>query len=262
MTVSSTPRKAGPFLGNGATTAFPFTFKVFAEEDLAVYFTDTEGVQVKLTGGYTVTLNADQEASPGGVVTYPSAGFPLEEGEQLDLISDAEYTQPTDISNASRFLPGVIQRAMDRIVILVQQLLEQLNRTLRFPPGDTASGELPSAADRANKALSFDASGNPEATVDFAAVFAAAATAQAAAIAAQQAASVAAGGEGNWSERQTGTDGVLWTLNFLAPITKVRNIFINGRRQRLSNFTITLATGQVLANFEIPADSQVDINWV
>ena len=36
MTISSTTRIAGPFTGNGVTTVFPFTFKVFANIDLRV----------------------------------------------------------------------------------------------------------------------------------------------------------------------------------------------------------------------------------
>ena len=33
MTIPSTPRKAGPLLGTGAQTAWPFTFKVFEAAD-------------------------------------------------------------------------------------------------------------------------------------------------------------------------------------------------------------------------------------
>lgn len=34
MTINSTIRLAGPFIGNGVTQSFPFTFKVFAAADL------------------------------------------------------------------------------------------------------------------------------------------------------------------------------------------------------------------------------------
>ena len=36
MTVPATTRRAGPFNGNGVTTAYPFTFKVFEKADVAV----------------------------------------------------------------------------------------------------------------------------------------------------------------------------------------------------------------------------------
>ena len=71
MTISSSTRTAGPFLGDGSTTALPFGFKVFATTDVLVQRTSADGAQLALTlgGDYTVALNADQNAAPGGVVT-------------------------------------------------------------------------------------------------------------------------------------------------------------------------------------------------
>lgn len=160
MTVSSSTRRAGPFNGNDVTTAFPFTFKVFATSDVAVYLTDPDGVQTLLSSGYTVTLNGDQDASPGGTVNYPTAGDPLAPGYKLDLVGNVAYTQGTDITNTGRFLPDVIERAFDKVTILIQQLLEKFSRTITFPVGDTATSALPTASARANKAVVFDAEGN------------------------------------------------------------------------------------------------------
>ena len=36
MTINSSTRIAGPYTGNGSTTAFPFSFKVFATADVTV----------------------------------------------------------------------------------------------------------------------------------------------------------------------------------------------------------------------------------
>ena len=36
MTISSTVRVAGPFVGNGTASVFPYAFKVFAATDLDV----------------------------------------------------------------------------------------------------------------------------------------------------------------------------------------------------------------------------------
>ena len=79
MTISSEIRKAGPFDGNGSTTSFPFTFKVFAKTDIRVVRTDTTRNETTLTldSDYGVALNADQDNNPGGTVTYPISGAPL-----------------------------------------------------------------------------------------------------------------------------------------------------------------------------------------
>jgi hypothetical protein len=70
--ISTTTRKVGPFIGSGVATVFPFTFKVFTSADLVVVRTNTvTGVEstLVLNSDYTVSLNADQDANPGGNVT-------------------------------------------------------------------------------------------------------------------------------------------------------------------------------------------------
>jgi len=78
MTISSTTRIAGPFIGNGTASAFPFTFKVFAATDLDVIkltvSTGTESTLV-LTTDYTVSLNGDQNSNPGGTVTLTAGAL-------------------------------------------------------------------------------------------------------------------------------------------------------------------------------------------
>ena len=48
MTISSTTRKAGPFDGNGVTTSFPFTFKVFNTSDITIVRTMPSGLEETL----------------------------------------------------------------------------------------------------------------------------------------------------------------------------------------------------------------------
>lgn len=168
MTVPSTPRKAGPFPGNGLATSFPFTFPINAGDDVAVYLTRTDGVQVRLTTEYSIGVNPDQEAAPGGTVFYPSdvLAAPLAATEILNVVGDTTYEQPTSIANASTFPAAVVQYALDRLVMLVQQLLERMNRAISFAVGDTASTILPPAIQRARKALVFDVDGNATVSVD------------------------------------------------------------------------------------------------
>ena len=95
MTISSATRKAGPYTGNDVTTSFPFTFKVFAAADLTVVRLEG-GVETELTlnSHYSVTLNADQNANPGGSITYPISGAPLTPDQQLTIGGDLGFTFP------------------------------------------------------------------------------------------------------------------------------------------------------------------------
>lgn len=163
MTVSSENRKAGPFTGNGVATAFPFTFKVFEAQDVKVLRTSPEGqdVELALDSDYSITLNPDQNANPGGTITYPLSGTPLPALWKLTAIGDLSYLQETDITNQGGFYPQVIEDALDRNVMMIQQVAEESGRSIRVPPSDVVDGlELPPSAARSDKVLGFDLDGN------------------------------------------------------------------------------------------------------
>lgn len=136
MTVPATTRRAGPYNGNSVTTSFPFTFKVFAAGDIEVRFTSVDLLEsvLVLDSGYTVTLNPDQNASPGGTVTYPISGTALAAGEKLTLIGALEYEQPTDLPPGGAYRSTTVEDALDRATIQIQQLAEEVGRSLVLPP--------------------------------------------------------------------------------------------------------------------------------
>ena len=165
MTITSANRKAGPFLGDGVTTAFPFTFKVFKKEDVTVTFTGVSGVDsvLVLDSDYSVTLNTDQDNNPGGTITYPRVGSPvavMHTGEKVTLTGGLAYTQPTDLPNLSPWFPEVVEDALDRAEIQIQQLKEITDRSIKISVSDTPLTPLPSAPGRANMLIGFDALGN------------------------------------------------------------------------------------------------------
>lgn len=141
MTVPATPRKAGPYAGNGVTTAFPFAFKVFSSKDIQPVLTDSNGAATNLIldSDYSVLLNADQDANPGGTVNYPIlvGPSPLPVGSTLTIIGNMSIDQLTDITNSGRFLPQVFENAYDKLTILIQQLKEISDRTLQAAVGTT-----------------------------------------------------------------------------------------------------------------------------
>lgn len=164
MTISSETRKAGPFTGNGVTTAFPFAFKVFTTADVSVTLNViATGIQttLTLTSDYTVALNPDQNANPGGTVTYNPSSVPMPSTKTLTIGSVVTNTQGYQPTNSGGWLPTNAGDAWDRATILIQQLAEKVTRSLRFPIVDGAlTAEVPSAALRASKLLGFDAAGN------------------------------------------------------------------------------------------------------
>jgi polygalacturonase len=159
MTISSTTRIAGPYLSG---TSLPFTFKVFAASDLQVVrLNTTTGVEtvLVLNSDYTVTLNTNQNTNPGGTVTVTVAASAT---STVTITSDIANLQPTDLTNQGGFYPEVITDALDRATIQIQQMSEDVGRSLKGPISDgILNMELPTAAQRANSFLAFDANGVP-----------------------------------------------------------------------------------------------------
>jgi hypothetical protein len=134
MTISSTNRKAGPYIGNGTAATFAFSFKVFQASDLEVVkltvSTSTE-TTLALTTDYTVTLNADQNSNAGGSITLVAGA--LAAGYNLVITSNIANLQQTDLTNQGGFYPEVITQALDRATIQIQQLQEGLDRSAQLP---------------------------------------------------------------------------------------------------------------------------------
>lgn len=144
MAIGYIKRLAGPYIGDGTgQKTFSFGFFVFTEGDVYVATAATEnGASSTLQQGtdYTVTLNADQEASPGGTITL-TAEAGLADGTVLVIGSDVDYTQTLDLTNYTRFPPARISEELDRIVVQIQQLVEILGRTVKVDATDTMTPE-------------------------------------------------------------------------------------------------------------------------
>lgn len=165
MTINSITRKAGPFIGNGSTSAFPFSFKVFQASDLEVVRLDTTTnteTSLVLTSDYTVTLNLDQDSNPGGTVTLLAGA--LAAGYTLTLTSDLPNLQPTDLTNQGGFYPDVINDALDRATIQIQQLQEQTNRSIKVPVSSDSNTTLPTP--ESNNLIGWDATAENLVNID------------------------------------------------------------------------------------------------
>jgi hypothetical protein len=127
MTVPATTRKAGPFTGNGSQTVFPFTFKIFATTDVKVTQADLSSVETVLSSGYTVSMNSDQVASPGGSVTLTTA---LPTGYKLSLTGNLPYDQTLALPGGGNFNPTVLESDLDRVTMQLQQLNEAISRAV------------------------------------------------------------------------------------------------------------------------------------
>lgn len=133
-------RLAGPFTSEGQTQ-LPFGFYIFEKTDVYVATADDPDAQsTMLVYGqdYSVEMNSDQDATPGGTVTLT---IPIVKGQIFVVGSAVAYTQNMQLTNYSRFPPEIINKAMDRVVVQVQQIVERLGRTLSVPPTSSSTPE-------------------------------------------------------------------------------------------------------------------------
>jgi len=158
MTLTSETRR-WVYAGDGVTTVFPYTNMITADGDMAVFEEDdATGAreQKTLTTHYSVS-GAGTEA--GGNVTFLVAPAV---GKTIILVSDAPFTQPAEFAPRVKLSPEALERAFDRLGILIQQLSELRQRTVRAPGGESFEemSVLPAAIARAGKIVAFDENGD------------------------------------------------------------------------------------------------------
>lgn len=134
---------------DGATTEFSYPFVIFEDSDLLVYLNDT-----LQTSGYTVS-GAGVEG--GGDVTFDTEP---EDGVIVTLVRLVPEERTTDFAEGGAFRAAVINDELDRIVCMVQQLREDVSRSVARPATSTATASLALPDPAAGKALKWNAAGD------------------------------------------------------------------------------------------------------
>lgn len=142
MSFSSTSNRS-QYTGNGATSSYDYTFKIFSQTDLLVTVRNTSGVETTLTitTDYTVDGVGD---SGGGSISLVNSGQAwltsgnLTTGYILAIRRVRPLTQTTDIRNQGSYFPETIEDEFDRGRMIDQQQQDEIDRSLKLP--ETISG--------------------------------------------------------------------------------------------------------------------------
>ena len=157
MTVSSTTTR-NSYTGDGTTTVFAYTFKIFDDDDITVILrttaTGTETVQTKTTD-YSVSGVGD---TGGGNITF---GTPPTAAQTVVLLRQTAQTQTTDYTPNDPFPAASHEDALDKLTLIQQDQQDELDRAIKLSRTNTMTSTefTVGASDRANKILAFDSSG-------------------------------------------------------------------------------------------------------
>lgn len=135
MTVNSQVSKVTAN-GNGTATVFSFSPMVIHGLDDLLVVTNTAGVETIIDRGSsstTYSVNITNFPSTGSI-TYPAVGgTPLGAGSTITIKRLLTLEQPTDLENQGGYLPEVQEDQLDKIVMMILQQQEEINRSLNLP---------------------------------------------------------------------------------------------------------------------------------
>jgi hypothetical protein len=158
MTISSTTVK-NSYSGNGTLDTFNYTFKIFANTDIQVIIRDANATETvkTLTTHYTVTGAGNAN---GGTIVFTSGNIPTNT-ETVVLRRALPQTQSIDYIANDAFPAESHEEGLDRSMMAIQQLQEEVNRSIKLSRTNTMNSTefAIGSTDRAGKIFGFDSNG-------------------------------------------------------------------------------------------------------
>lgn len=117
--------------GNGATTAFAFSFKIFAQTDITVYVRETDGslTTKTLTTHYTVSFDTAAETGTVTMVTAPASGT------YVRIVRNTARTQGTEFPREGVTPAKSVENALDKLTLQTQELYRLIDSSAEFSYG-------------------------------------------------------------------------------------------------------------------------------
>ena len=111
------------FVATGENKSFDFSFRIFSINDLDVYIND-----ILQDSGYVVTVSPN---SIGGNITFNT---PPAEGSIITINRNLDIKRTTDFSESKAFRSKMLNHEFDYQTACLEQLSDNLDRTMSFPP--------------------------------------------------------------------------------------------------------------------------------
>lgn len=167
MTVQTSSRRI-VYSGDGTSLVFQVPFRFLTNAEVRIILATAAGVETVQTLNIDYTLTGADQPS-GGTATFIVAP-PV--SSRVVIKRQTAQVQPLDFTPFDPFPAEAQERALDRGILIDQELGDNIGRAIIVPETDPLLGQmiLPAASVRANKMLAFDSNGALAATIDAAAV--------------------------------------------------------------------------------------------
>ncbi|MBN2643279.1 MAG: hypothetical protein JXR78_16630 [Victivallales bacterium] len=129
MTVQSTINKQ-QFACNGSAQQFPFGFQIFNASDIIVVLTDPAGANSVLAYLIDYDVSAAPDGWLHGGTVQTSAVYPV--NSKLTIVRKLDLVQTLDLGFNDRLPSAELEKALDRIVMILQDHEEALERTVKL----------------------------------------------------------------------------------------------------------------------------------
>ena len=151
--ISNVPRRI-VYTGSAGVGPYAFDFEVLLNTDINVYKND---VLLTITTDYTVSISPTLGT---GSVTLVSAAAGT---DRITIVGARAVERTTDFTTGGDFFANSMNDELDSQTILVQQVAETAERSIKAPVTDPTNINmtLPINTSRAGKTLAFDSNGNP-----------------------------------------------------------------------------------------------------
>jgi hypothetical protein len=145
----STTTSTASYTATAGQTVFAYPFRIQNQSDLLVFAESTLGVRTNITADIVSVSAVDNEA--GGNVTLPAQTL----GTIIYLVRASTFTQLWDASALNFFDPATVERVVDKLTILMQEVKTDTESCLRLDDGELLDPLDKSS--RKGKLLSFNA---------------------------------------------------------------------------------------------------------
>lgn len=136
------------YIADGITKSFSFVFPIFSDQDMDVYIDDT-----LIKSGYSITGVGTNE---GGEVIFNTAP---KNGKSITLLRNLEIKRTSDFQESGAFRAKAINYELDYQIACLQQLNEQISRSVSFPPYSENAQTVNLPAPENGKAIVWDNNG-------------------------------------------------------------------------------------------------------